>query len=161
MKKIVILFFIGLILLQACTKKDPSFLKLFNDVGFQLIDGENNALVDTILADEYRSYVLNPDYEFPLYRHIEHENYQIFIALPFNMDTEKLFNLEYFNLNEIAIINNNNSIFFKHQNKDRLVTEYLFQHNQSVFHFLCITDDEQIHNNLLSQENLSKRIILK
>lgn len=161
MKKNTILILICFLLLLACVKQNSNNVKLFNDVEFVLGEGESSDLVDSNLANEYRSYVLNPDYEFPLFKYIKHTDYQIFIALPFNMDTEKLFNLDFFTSKNIDFKNGDNYIFFKHKKKDMFVVEYLLEYNQSVFHFLCITNDEDIDNNLLSYDKLIQRISLK
>ena len=85
-----LILFISIISLCFCTNKSTNYISLFNNISFQLQNGEVDTEIHQNINMLYTEYFNNQKTQIPLYKFIKHSNYKIFIGLPFDTSIEKM-----------------------------------------------------------------------
>lgn len=163
MKKLnIFLTIVSILFLFACSKDKQNSIKIFNNIEFILTEGEIISELDSFIAEEYKSAILNPNLDFPLFRNIEHSDYQIFIGLPFNVQDENIFDVDFYIENNIEFITDNKEYLYLYHSEGEIIFVELFKKmNNSYFHILSKTSNPDVVSSVLNFENLSERLKLK
>jgi hypothetical protein len=75
----------------SCSNKRQSKIQLFDELYFNLKDGEALAEIDTEVLQKYNAYFNNLDaVQIPLFKYIKNNTYEIFIGLPVGVETTQL-----------------------------------------------------------------------
>jgi hypothetical protein len=162
MKKLII--FISIILLCFCTNKSKNSISLFNNISFQIQNGEENTEIQQNISMLYTEYFNNQQTQIPLFKFIKHSNYKIFIGIPYDTSIEKMIKtkLEENDSCRISFESNSKSYFAKY-NRDRFyISEYatIFDNGTIIF-ISTLTNMKEISDSLFNKSKISTRIKLK
>lgn len=159
MKKIILFLFIVFTLLY-CTSTDKSEVIFFNNITFELIDGEEIISIDSREKENYHSYFNNTSIQVPLFRCIKSDNYVIYLGIPINTSIKKFadFKLEHTN-NSLFFESDTNSYFYiSHQNDHNYISEYSRVVDDNMIYVLTVSNSLELHDSLFNMQTLSKRL---
>lgn len=161
--RIFLTFLLGFTLLQ-CSNQRENEISVFNNINFHF---KHNESVENITQSTITLYdsLFNGQYsEIPLYKKIRHQQYSLFLGLPFNTSLKKLKTQKYAIPDSLIISKeSNDSCFIINYKIDKtFATEYAIQINKKSLIFLSgLTTKQAIADSLFTLENLSKRFIIK
>lgn len=137
MQKLAVVF-LGFILLQ-CSSSPDNEISLFNNIVYHLEEGESveNITPGTVLL--YDSLFNGPKAQIPLFRSIGHEDYTIFIGLPFNTTYNQLLEskTKHSDTADNFQIITDSCFFSKYHVESGKVAEYLVQLEENSLVFVA------------------------
>ncbi len=150
-----------LFLLLSCNPKGNEALSLFNNICFQLEEGDVNAQIDLRVKNDYFA-TANHENDYtppPLYRYISNKNYRIYIGMPFQVSFETLSKLNALG-QPVKEIRDTNCAYKIYRTSETYFVEYVIEINKSLLYVLATTDSKQILDSKLSYSQIKKRIYL-
>jgi hypothetical protein len=150
MKKI--LYLLLLLPLFSCNSTVDGEVKLLNNLSFVLTEGEKVSPVDALCNNRYTANFNFEETQIPLFKYIKHEDYDIFIGLPFDSSIEKMVQeLEVRNDSVFEIsssVKNTNAFYISKTSGDLFAAEYATKtKNKSLLYIAVLS---------LSEENIDK-----
>ncbi len=147
------------VFLSACSNKSSDNLPLFEDLDFQLIKGENVVPIDSNIRNAYSELFNNSIIQVPLFKSVKHNDYTLFIGLPYKTNINALTHYKQQNSDSTAVFSSGDNFYFKKYTHDSLFIAE-FAENTSNNHLVfvsIITKAKQTADSLFSQKQFSKR----
>ncbi len=164
MKKILIFFLV--VSLTACSKEKSNGITLFNDLVFKMQEGEIVRGIDEAVKNNYLKYLDNPNIQIPLFKYIKHNDYEVFIGVPYNTSIKEIIDYQlkstegkdtslYFKADSIS--------YYKQCKKDELyIAAYASAiDSKSLLYIAAISASKSLSDSLFNQSQLSNRIATK
>ncbi len=159
MKKSFIVLLI--ISLMACTNKKRNELPLFNEFTFKMYAGESIVEINSKTKNKYFKYFNNRLIQVPLFKYIKHNNYEIFIGIPYNTSIEAIVKNQ-LEKQDSSITNlkyDSLSYYEKYKRDDFYITEYARKiSNKSLLYISTMSKSRELTDSLFSELGLSNRI---
>lgn len=149
---------------MSCTSKKENELPLFNELSFKMSEGESNNEINSESKNLYFKYFNNQNIQVPLFRHISHKNYQIFIGIPFNSSIEAMTQAQSKKIDSMLInFKSDTSSFYNKYKVDEIyITEYAAKFaSKSLIYISTMSDSRALTDSLFNELALSKRIIIR
>ena len=162
MKPIFSVLLILILCLGCTTHKDKNQVFIFNDISFQLNEGDSIAEINPLLSDRYQSYSTNRAIQIPLYKCINNKAYDIYLGIPYNTSIEKIVHLHLMDSTLKQEELNTDTLtycFTKQHNDTTYSVEYTKVFNSNLIYVLATTQSKIIADSLLTQRGLSTRLI--
>lgn len=162
MKKLII--FISIVLLCSCTKKSNNSISLFNNISFEMRNGEALTDIHPSISELYSEYFNNQQTQIPLFKYIKNSNYKIFIGIPYDTSIKKMVKTKLKEPDSCRVFfeSNSYSFFTKYKRDKFYITEYASVFGKgTIIYISTITDIKEISDSLFNKSNMSKRIKLK
>lgn len=157
--KNLILYLSICITIASCSFKQDSNVLLFNNISFELHEGEKVVKIDPKKKEIFDSYFNNKSIQIPLFKCIKSDNYIIFIGIPFNTSVKELTNYRLKNtLHETFFESDSITYYYKtYKNQEEQVTIYTRNFSDNLVYVLAISDSAKISDTLFNLETLPKR----
>jgi len=158
------LFVLLSLFIVSCFNKDEKqslAVPLFNDQLFNMYDGELLEHLTPATQKMYEDYFNNTEIQIPLFKHIKHDKYDIFIGLPVNASVSGIseFVLEKHDGSLRNHRTDNNFCYNQYSEKGLYLTEYAIKlDNRSLFYIASITQSKIIADSLFNVSKLERRI---
>ncbi len=152
-------------ILLSCNTKDYSKLPLFNNIYFQLEEGDTNLAIDFQIKNDYFSIFSTSNNKQnipPLFRYIDNGNYSIYIGVPFNTSLEDFLSSEFSSNSMILseqVVTSKNSIYRVYEIENTYYVEYVVELNDSLFYIITTTDSKEILDTKFSLDKIGNRLI--
>ena len=145
----------------ACTPTEKgNEVFLFNNLSFNLAEGEKQADLNPTITDSYLFYFQNTDFQVPLFKSIKHEDYSIYLGTPYNTSIKRLLHLQ-LNGQSADLLEEQSdtlSYFYKqHRIDGAFVSEYSEEFDGNLIYFLAKTESKIISDSLFSKNVISTR----
>lgn len=142
------------ILFCSCTTDQK--VPIFNGITFDLHQGETVGDIGQDVKDVYTLHFNNSDIQIPLFKYIRHEDYEIFIGIPFNTTLEQL-------ISQRGTENhteNRPPTYYKTSTIDgQYLIEFAGRFNgNNLLYIAALTDSEAVARSFLNADTLSDRI---
>ncbi len=147
-----------------CNNQGKNEVSVFNNINFHLKPNESVENITQSTVALYDSLFNGQFSEIPLYKKIRHQQYSLFLGLPFNTNLKKLKSQKYERPDSVIISKAaNDSCFIINYRIDKtFATEYAIQIDQNSLMFLSgLTTKQAIADSLLTLENLTERFVIK
>jgi hypothetical protein len=151
--------------LFSCSNKggdSNSDIPLFNDCTFKLHSGELLTESNTATQRLYENYFNNTDIQIPLFKHIKHTEYDIFIGIPVGTSVEGMSKtvLEKHNSTLDNFKKDRNYCYNQYILNGLYITELAIKiDDKSLFYISSITSNKLFVDTLLNYRELSRRIL--
>lgn len=153
------------ILLNSCSTSNGNIpsdsFPLFNGFGFRLHRGEAISLLDSAVVNEYAKRWKGQPMQVPLYKHINHERYELFLGLPFNTSIRQAWlTKSVLNQTKIQVLESDSSTFvYSVQHQDSASTYELFIEKEgNLFYILALGNNKETLDSTFSYKSLSSRL---
>jgi hypothetical protein len=156
-----LILFLFLILVISCTTKNKNDIKLFNNISFEMRNGETLMDIHSSIKEMYTEYFNNQQIQIPLFKYIKHRNYIIFIGIPYETSIHKMtkIQLEKPDSSRLFFESNNKSFFNKYKKNRFYITEYsILIENNSMIYISTMTNSKEISDSLFNKSEIVKRI---
>lgn len=133
---------------------------IFNNITFELLDGEYLTPINPEVKDEYLSNFQPSHLQVPLFKSIQNTEYSIYLGLPFNTTIEKLFHYELVAETKATLLAQSDTLsylFKQHYNDTLYISEYAKVFDGNLVYLLATTKSEEISDSLFNQTALSNR----
>ena len=160
MKRSVILILFIIIVLSCSIKKEKE-ISLFNNIVFEMYDGEAIINIKPKILNMYTEYFNNQLIQVPLFRYIESKNYKIFIGIPYNTSIEQLIKSQLAKPDSSRLYLKSDSLFYftKYVKDGFYITEYASaSENKPLIFTSTMADSQVLSDSLFNELELSKRI---
>lgn len=149
-----------LISIFSCSSKKENEIPLFNGLTFQLNEGESIGEIDSRAKGNYAEYFNSP-IQIPLFKYIQHSDYQMFIGLPYNTSIESMTQYE-LNKQDSLIANltfesNSISYYKEYERNNFHITEYAVNKEGNSLIYIATISDSTV---FITSSDLSNRINL-
>jgi hypothetical protein len=157
-----ILIFI-LISLVSCSGNNNNRIPLYNELSFNLTEGESSTNISQKTEEKYTEYFNSGDIQMPLFKYIKHKDYEIFIGLPFQTSIAKM--IQYQNSRSDSTVVNlksNPEGYYKTYTSDSAyITEYATEVAGKYLLFIsAVTTSKELADSLFTEQRLSSRITI-
>jgi len=152
------------LLLLSCSGKNidkKSSITLFNDCIFNLTNGEILSEPNIAAQKLYENYFNNSEIQIPLFKHIKHVGYDIFVGIPVRTSVDDISKtvLEKHNRSLSNFISEKNSCYNQYLLNGSYIVEMAIRiDDKSLFYIAAITSNKILADSLLSFNELSGRI---
>jgi hypothetical protein len=147
--------------LASCGPKQQEDIVLFNRVSFFIKPDETSVNIDAFIRDEYIKYLPVGQANIPLFRYLQHDQYGIFIGLPFAITADSLHKIKPAVpfIQQIAELKDSSRYTYRHFiNKAGLHIHTLsYQVNNSKVFVLGRTNNKTISDTVFSAKALTHR----
>lgn len=161
MKKYTLFFFI--LTLFSCKNVAKNELPLFNGIAFKITDNESVEKVSKSVLENYNKNFNYSPFQIPLSKYIVHNNYSIYIGIPFNTSFNNLrsFHIKN-NENNLGSFKSDSTSFYRSFKSDSLFyTEYCANINSnSLIYISTVTKYKEVADSLFNEAKLIERIIV-
>ncbi len=152
-----------LISLVSCSGNNNNRIPLYNELTFNLTEGESVTTINQKAEEKYTKYFNSGDIQIPLFKYIQHKDYEIFIGLPFQTSIAKM--IQYQNLRSDSTVVNlktNPKGFYKTYTSDSAyITEYATEVAGKYLLFIsAMTNSKELADSLFTEQQLSSRITI-
>lgn len=149
-----------LVVLFSCNTYDENEIRFSSDAKFELKENEKIIHLDQEIVDTYFSYFDSDNIQIPLFRHIQGEDYNIYIGIPFEIKFEKILEFYKNRINEdYKFSTDNRSFIFSEQKKqEEYVTHYIYNKNELLLFFVYTSKDELVVKEHFRQDQIEARI---
>lgn len=158
MRKSILLFLLASVL-SSCSSENSNEVSLFNGLVFKMHQGESVEDIDSKIKNNYSDYFDDNRIDIPLYKYIKHNNYEIFLGLPYNTSSEAMIQSQLEKQDSSIIkftVESDSSSFYKEYMKNNFyIAEYAIKTRNSSLIYICAISDSTV---LPSELALSNRI---
>lgn len=145
----------------SCSPKKDNEIHLYNEIYFKINEGEAIGVADSKTRDIYTENFNNGPVQIPLFKYINHKDYDIFIGLPFNTSLDALIQNQPAKLD--SLISNQESdtlsYYIAYKRNGLYITEYAVKLTGSSLVFIStISRSKEITDSLFNKFGLSTRI---
>ncbi|KAA9331824.1 hypothetical protein [Adhaeribacter soli] len=159
-------FFISLVLLvvflSSCSNENISELSIFNNLAFRLHSKEKVMPLEAASEKKYRTYFNHHSQtQIPLLKHVKHQDYEIFIGIPYNTTLERLKKSRAeADPKDFSCAPN---YCLKHYQRDSLtITEYIYRtSDQSLIFIAALTSSQRLSDSLFNALAMERRLFTK
>lgn len=144
-----------------CKSQQDHKISLFNEIFFNLKDGEELATIDINKKDIFNSYFEDKSIQIPLFKCISSNNYLIFIGIPYNTSIKELYsdNLTH-SLNMTYSESDSINYFYKAYNNDNeQITIYTQNFSNNLVYVLTVSNSAELSDSLFNIDKLSNRFL--
>lgn len=149
---------------MSCGSKKQHEIQLFNELTFQIYKGEAITDVNYNSKTQYFKYFNNQTIQIPLFKYIKHNDYEIFIGIPYNTSIENMLKnqlekqdctMTNFRIDSLA--------YYKKYVRDNFyITEYATKSpSKSLIYIATISKLANLSDSLFNELELVKRINIK
>lgn len=159
MKKIFIVILILSVI--SCTSKKQNGLVLFNELTFKMYEGEANVEINDKTKDQYFKYFHNELIQIPLFKHIKHNNYEMFIGIPYKTSIRKIVTSQEEKQDSTKTNFNSDAQYYYNTNKKEgiYIAEYATKvDDKSLIYIATLSSSSGLRDSLFNESALSKRI---
>lgn len=159
MKHISISIILGFLLFQ-CSPKPENEIFLSNDVFYQLEEGESTEEITQNTVELYDSLFNKKEPKIPIYKRIKHQDYTLFIGLPFQTSYEQLLETKSNQKDSLfSEIITDSCLFIKYQVKNSIAAEYLTKtKDNSLIYMAMLSVNPSKADSLFSLNEFKNRI---
>ena len=143
--------------LWSCSNSDPKQLDLFNELYFELSEGEKVSPISLQAKESYSLLFNNGPIQIPLYKYIEHADYQIFIGLPYDTSVEAI-REDRAKKNEGSSTSGANSFYRTFQENKLSCAEYVTKIQEKSTIYVAVMSSSKEVKDLFHEEKIAKRI---
>jgi len=161
MKNIYILFLF--VILFSCSTKNRNEIHLFNGLRLKLNSQEHIVKIQPSVKDKYTSYFNSQTIQIPLFKHIIHSNYDIFVGIPFNTTIQELSKEKSkITCDTVYVFNSDSNSYYQKYIKNNLyITEYAKEYkDKGLLYISSVTKSKKISDSLFNQLDICKRITI-
>ena len=162
MKKLFsISFFILLLFITGCNSDQDDNIQLYNGLVFNLNEGEKIVPLSEEISELYLNYFEGQNFQIPLFRYIEKEDYKIYIGLPYRLTIPDLLDFNVATQTAQLLEAKTDTVsqsYKKYQSSTTYTVEYIAQYEGNHIYVLAITDSKETSDNLFDLNKLSARI---
>lgn len=147
-----------------CNNAQKDEIPVFNNINFHLEDGESTVNITQTTIDLYDSVFNGQFSEIPLYKKIQHQQYSLYLGLPFNTNLKKLKHQKYEIPDSLVLSKtaNDSSFIIEYKIDKTFAIEYATQINKKSIMFLsALTTKKEIADSLLNMKKITERFIIK
>ncbi len=157
--KVFILYLSVFLTCLSCTPKQKGSVFLFNDVSFNLIDGEEVATIDSKKKEMYYSHFDESDIQIPLFKCIQSDSYMLYIGIPFNTSIRELNNHNLTQtLNQTFFEGDSISYFYKtYFGENKNIVVYTKNFDNNLVYVLTVSNSAELSDFLFNIKALSNR----
>lgn len=151
-----------LISIISCSGGKRDEIDLFNGLSFKMEEGETLANIDFITSDMYTKYFNSGNIQAPLFRHIKHAGYDIFIGIPYNTSIVAMVEDQLERKDSAITSFRSDSLrYYKNYKRDAYyITEYAAKAaNKSLIYICTMSNTKELADSLFNELKLSERII--
>jgi hypothetical protein len=161
--RFLILYLLVCLTITSCSSKQEPGIYLFNEVSFNLNQGEEIATIDPTKKAIFNSYFNNKAIQIPLYRCIKSDNYLIFIGIPFNTSIKKLSDYNFTTTSKQTFFESDKTNYFfkKFAGEKEQATIYTRNFSKNLVFILTISDSSKLSDSLFNINVLSSRFKIK
>jgi len=159
MKKISLVLLI--LTLISCTGNKQNQVPLFNELSFKMQSGESNVEIDSDAKTQYQKYFTYQFIQIPLFKHIHHSDYEIFIGIPFNTSLDAMVKNQLQKPDSLKIyLKSDSTRFFNSYKTDSCyVTEFANKlASNTLIYVSVLTRSKELSDSLFKESELTKRI---
>lgn len=158
MKNFIFYFSLTIVLLS-CEKNQNKSIPLFNEIKFQLNEGENLLKIDSKKVKVFNSFFDSSDLKIPLCKCVKSNNSYIYIGIPFNTTLRELANDSiYHNLNQTFYESDSINYFYKKlSNEKEKINIYSTNIKNNLIYVLTISNSEENSDSLFNLKALANR----
>lgn len=157
--KNVLLYLLISLSLVCCTSQQNQRVILFNNVSFNLIDGEEVVKIDPYKNDIFNAYFNLESIQIPLFRCIKSDSYFIYVGIPFNTTVKELTECsltQTFNLTSFEG-DSTNYLYKTYSNEKEHFTTYAESFSNNLVYVLTITNSADLSDSLFNSKEISNR----
>ena len=165
MKTTSILFFIFILIgTPACLsdrEDDEKIVKLFNGLKLQLSEDETvSPMLTDAIQKLFVSYLGDTvEASVPLFKHIKHSSYDIFVGLPFQQSINDFVNQNGLNTKEVIHLTDSSTYDFRSYQKENVtISRYVVEKSDNLLLMLGVTVNKATSDDLLGYKKLADRI---
>jgi len=159
MKNSVIILLIITIL--SCSREKKNEIPLFNEITFKINKGEAIGVVNSKIKNIYTENFNNSEIQVPLFKYIKHNNYEIFIGIPYNTSIEELAQNQLEKQDSLMTNLSSDSLCYykKYKRNDFYIAEYAAKvANNSLIYISTMSISRELTDSLFNKLDLSNRI---
>ena len=137
-------------------------IPLYNGYVFKLSNGEIFTDSNTSARKIYEKYFNKKAIQIPLFKHIKHSEYDLFVGIPVNTSIDEISKtvIEKHNIPLKNYKNDNNFCYNQYNSEDLYITELAIKVDEkSLFYISAITSSKIIADSILNNLELSRRIV--
>ncbi len=159
LKKIILVLFAA-ITLVGCTSQNEREVVLFNDITFELKDGEEIISIDSQTKEYFHSYFENTDVQVPLFRCIKAGDYIIYLGIPIRAGIDRLIDLRQETINNYTAFESDSLSYFyiSHQRDMDYITEYSEAFENNFIYVLAVSNSGELSDSLFNRKEISQRL---
>ena len=142
-----------------CTSSQEHSLLIFNEIEFDLGEGEEVVEIDLNKKEVFDSYFDEQSIQIPLFRCIQSDGYLIFIGIPFNTSIKELTNDSMTNtLTEVLFEGDSTNYLYKtYSNEKEEITIHTQNFDNNLVYVLAVSDSPELSDSLFNLNALSNR----
>jgi hypothetical protein len=159
MKNSVIILLVITIL--SCSREKKNEILLFNEIKFKINEGEAIGIVNSKIKNIYTENFNNSQIQVPLFKYIKHNNYEIFIGIPYNTSIEALVQNQLEKHDSIItnIKSDTLSYYIKYKRNGLYITEYAANvASNSLIYISTMSISKELTDSLFNKLDFSSRI---
>jgi len=148
------------ITLVGCASQNEREVVLFNDITFELKDGEEILSIDYQTKEYFHSYFENTNIQVPLFRCIKAGDYIIYLGIPIHAGIDKLIDLRQTTIDNYTAFESDSLTYFyiSHQRDTDYITEYSKAFENNFIYVLTVSNSGEISDSLFNRKEMSKRL---
>lgn len=159
----LVVFFLVISLLSACSSgsERKNEITFFNKITFPLRAKERVIDLKPSITKDYESmFTTETGLAAPLFRYVEHPDYRIFLAIPYNTTFAQLKENRYLKNAELQEEKSTNTYHFRayRTEKREILHELIKLEENNIIYLLAQTQHPAVADSVLGHEVLSKRI---
>ena len=155
------IFSIIIILILSCSSEKSNEIPLFNELTFKINDGEAIGAINSKIKRKYTEYFNNSLIQVPLFKYIIHNNYEIFIGIPYRTSIEAMVQSQKEkNDTTITMLNSDSLSYYTiYKKNDFYISEYAAKiSNNSLIYMSTMSNSYNLTDSLFNESRLSNRI---
>jgi len=159
MKKTFIILLVLSIL--SCSIEKKNEIPIFNEITFTIKEGESINVINPIIKNKYTENFNNRLIQIPLFKYIKHNNYEMYIGIPFNTSIEALVKNQLDKQDSLITILKSDSLsyYIKYKRNDFYFTEYAVKvANNPLIFISTMSISKELTDSLFNNIDLSRRI---
>lgn len=157
-------FYLLLLSFFSCSTKHRNEISLFNDITFELREGETLQEIQPCITQLYQEYFNTQKIQIPLFKYIKHKDYVIFIGIPYNTSIAEMITIksEKQDSCHLNLRSNTNTFFSTYKKNGFYISEYAtVLEDNSIIYVSTMAETKRAMDSLFTNTRLSERIKLK
>jgi hypothetical protein len=151
------------LIIFSCSSKRDSQISLFNDVSFQLNQGEKAEKIDAQKKEIFNAYIDPKSIQIPLFRSVVADSFKLFIGIPYNTTLKNLTECKLVSpFEQTNFEGDSTQQFYKSYKNDRQhVVMYARNFENNLVFILVTSKSKRVIDSLFNHRTISSRFKIK